>query len=418
MSAPDIAALLNDRHGFSFPAERIVNRGRTTSSTLFEASTEDGAAVQVEVFDGTQLRGVEGDFAQLDAALEQIAAPGAFRPRHVGRTEDGRMYVLREATVGTPLRDLLTQKQQEGQPFTDAEVRDLLTGAAEAIDAYNAAGHAGFLARSVNTDQLLLQPTWSEIPVKLALVGPNIEVAAAEDNLHDFWNVVAQLTGKPVDEEAAARYATAAGYLNAVTTGGQRGGAEVPPAAAAAPAAADSYRKPPEPYPSGYQAAAAPAKKRSPWPWIIALLTVALIAMAAAWYFTTQRGQEWNEAQQEIAEAYPGIVAKQGGKKGWQGLQCESATPDYNQEAKIRCAGEELGVSVAKYYSPADRDADLPDEDYATVLGSGECLVNDFEIPGAYPAAFAMAPRDKDQYLIIVNGYEAEERRLDLPICE
>ena len=99
-------------------------------------------------------------------------------------------------------------------------------------------------------------------------------------------------------------------------------------------------------------------------------------------------------------------------------MTCEPAATDAGQEGKIRCAGADLGVSVAKYATESERDGVVPGEQYATVLGSGACMIEDYEIPAASPAAFAMAPRDKGQYLIVVNGAEAEQKRLDLPVCE
>lgn len=416
MSVPLIAGILNDRYGFNFEADRVREVGRTAASTLYEASNDEGAAVQVELFDAPLGR----DTAALDAAFPEVMTPGAFRPRHAGtETAEGeaRDFVLREATVGTPLRDLVDTKLRDGQAFTNAETRDLLTGAAEAIDAYNAAGHADFLARSINTNQLLVQPSWSEIPVKLALVGPSLDSAAAEDNLHDFWNVVAEVTGRPVDEAAATKHATAVGYLNEVTAGEEQGGV-LKQEAPVAPGVQDGYRKPPEPYPAGYVAPEPEKAERNPWPWVIGVLAAALAAMLIAWLVTSTRGEEWTGAEQSIADAYPKIVSGKAGQKGWQDLKCEPAAPDAGQEGKIRCAGEELGVSVAKYPTQVQRDEDLPGAEYATVLGSGECMIEDYELPDAYPPAFVMAPRDKGQYLIIVNGYNAEEQRLDLPVCE
>ena len=414
MSAALIAGILNDRYGFNFDEARVTEVARTPDSTIFEASNDEGAAVQVELFTAP----VEdtASWAQLDDAFASVTTDGAFRPRHAGTTEDNRAYVLREASVGTPLARLLADKRAAGTQFSDAETRDLLQHAAQAIDEYNAAGLPNFLARSVTPEAMLVQPSWSAVPVKLNMVGPSPALAAAEDNLHSFWNVIAQLTGKPVDQDAATKYDTAAGYLNAVTAP-----AEAPqaPIASVAPRPQDGYRKPPEPYPAG---AVTPPPgertRRSPWPWIIAALAIALIAMLAAWWFTTQRGEPWTEAEQEIAETYPGIVPKKGGQKGWQDLRCESATPDFGQDAKIRCAGEELGVTVAKYSSESSRNMVIPGEEYAVVLGSGACMIEDYELPDAYPDAYVMAPRDNGEYLMIVNGFEAEEKRLDLPVCQ
>ena len=319
----------------------------------------------------------------------------------------------------------------------------MLQAVAETVDAYNSSGQADLLARSINAERLLVQPAWSDIPVKLSLVGPSLETAAPEDNLHDFWNVVAELTGHPVDEEAATKHTTAVGYLETATQDQINDNTSLiqAPVAAAAPAAAipaaaaadpnatpqpdvspgpqDGYRRPPEAYPANAAPAPQHAKKSNvnPWPWIIAVLALALVALLVAWWWTSNRGAQWSAAEQQISEAYPGIVGKRSGQKGWEDLKCESATPDADQEAKIRCANEDLGVSVAKYTTQSDRDDAVPGSEYATVLGSGECMIDDFEIPDAYPPAFAMTPRDKGQYLIIVNGNEAEAKRLDLPVC-
>ena len=140
--------------------------------------------------------------------------------------------------------------------------------------------------------------------------------------------------------------------------------------------------------------------------------------MAGAWWWTTQRGEEWTGANAEIAEAYPNIISGKSGQKGWEDLVCEPAATDAGQEGKIRCAGADLGVSVAKYATETERDDVVPGQQYATVLGSGACMIEDYEIPAASPSAFAMAPRDKGEYLIVVNGAEAEQKRLDLPVCE
>ena len=56
--------------------------------------------------------------------------------------------------------------------------------------------------------------------------------------------------------------------------------------------------------------------------------------------------------------------------------------------------------------------------DVAVVLGSGECTINSYELPDANPPAYVMTPQDKPEYLFIVNGFDAENQRLDLPVCE
>ena len=161
-----------------------------------------------------------------------------------------------------------------------------------------------------------------------------------------------------------------------------------------------------------------PKKKRSPWPWIIAILLLLLLALGALWYWFANRGDEWVGAEAEIAQAYPNVVSEKEGLKGWKDLKCEYGATDAGQDGKIRCANEELGVSVVKYPSEFDRDDAVPGPEDATVLGSGDCTINSYVLPDANPPAFVMTPQDKPEYLFIVNGADAENQRLDLPVCE
>ena len=71
-----------------------------------------------------------------------------------------------------------------------------------------------------------------------------------------------------------------------------------------------------------------------------------------------------------------------------------------------------------KYPSEFDRDDAVPGPEDATVLGSGDCTINSYVLPDANPPAFVMTPQDKPEYLFIVNGADAENQRLDLPVCE
>ena len=111
-------------------------------------------------------------------------------------------------------------------------------------------------------------------------------------------------------------------------------------------------------------------------------------------------------------------MSKKSGQKGWQDLRCENGSTDPDQEGKIRCANAELGVSVVKYADEYDRDDAVPDPREAVVLGSGECTVNSYELPDANPPAYVMVPQDKPEYLMIINGLNSEEQRLDLPLCQ
>ncbi|MBA1838129.1 hypothetical protein GC584_08225 [Corynebacterium sp. zg912] len=416
MSNATIAGMLADRFGFTFTPEQVEQTGSTETSTLYTATDDTGHGVEVEVF-GTPVDSAVGEEVNtLNSRLALAAHPGAFQPRSVGTTEDGKLFVLREAPTGTPLSDLIAEK---GATFTAQEVRDLLAPVAEAIDDYDLKGLSGFVARSITPERLLVQPQWSSTPVKLTLVGPSTDPAgsdeeAARANVEKFANVVALMTGEQPRDGAR----TCAGVLE--TAPAEQVDIERPDDSVA-PRPQDGYRKPPEPYAYGADGSYArpeEPKKSTPWPWIIAILALLLIALGALWYWSTHRGEEWTGAEAQIAEAYPKVVSERAGLKGWKDLTCESGSADVDQVGKIRCANESLGVSVAQYATQADRDDAVPDPSEAVVLGSGECTIYSYELPDATPPAFVMTPQDKPEYLFIVNGDDAENQRLDLPVCE
>ncbi|MBA1835609.1 hypothetical protein [Corynebacterium wankanglinii] len=416
MSNATIAGMLADRFGFTFTPEQVEQTGSTETSTLYTATDDTGHGVEVEVF-GTPVDSAVGEEVNtLNSRLALAAHPGAFQPRSVGTTEDGKLFVLREAPTGTPLSDLIAEK---GATFTAQEVRDLLAPVAEAIDDYDLKGLSGFVARSITPERLLVQPQWSSTPVKLTLVGPSTDPAgsdeeAARANVEKFANVVALMTGEQPRDGAR----TCAGVLE--TAPAEQVDIERPDDSVA-PRPQDGYRKPPEPYAYGADGSYArpeEPKKSTPWPWIIAILALLLIALGTLWYWSTHRGEEWTGAEAQIAEAYPKVVSERAGLKGWKDLTCESGSADADQVGKIRCANESLGVSVAQYATQSDRDDAVPDPSEAVVLGSGECTIYSYELPDATPPAFVMTPQDKPEYLFIVNGDDAENQRLDLPVCE
>lgn len=416
MSNANIAGLLADRFGFTFTPEQVEQTGSTETSKLYTAIDDTGHGVEMELFDAPVDAAIGDEVNTLNSRLALAAHPGAFQPRSVGTTDEGKLFVLREAPTGTPLSELIAKK---GATFSQQEVRDLLAPVAEAIDDYDLKGLSDFVSRSITPERLLVQPQWSSTPVKLTLVGPSTDAAksdeaAAQSNVEKFAAVVALMTG----EEPRAGARTCAGVLE--TAPAEQVAVEHPDQSVA-PRPQDGYRKPPEPYAYGtdgnYARPAAP-KKKSPWPWVIAILALLLIALAALWYWSTHRGEDWAGAEQQIAEAYPKVVSERSGQKGWKELTCEPGSLDLDQTGKIRCSNGDLGVSAVQYASQSDRDDAVPDPREAVVLGSGECTIHSYELPEATPPAFVMVPQDKPEYLFIVNGYDAENQRLDLPVCE
>lgn len=170
--------------------------------------------------------------------------------------------------------------------------------------------------------------------------------------------------------------------------------------------------------PPGYQGYEEPEKKRKVWPWVLALvLILALIAGGVAvWYFFFNK-EPWSDTDQQTVDAFPGIVSENLGGSGWQDLTCTSMEAEAGQDSKIRCADEALGVTITRFPSEEDREDALPNGD-AVTLGADQCEVTSYEIEGQEPPAFIMAPEgDNSSYLITINGADAEQKRLSMPIC-
>ena len=315
MSNATIAGMLAERFGFTFTPEQVAQTGSTETSTLYTATDDTGHGVEVEVFNAPVDSAIDDEVNTLNSRLALAAHPGAFQPRSVGTTEDGKLFVLREAPTGTPLSELIAKK---GATFTPQEVRDLLAPVAEAIDDYDLKGLSGFVSRSITPERLLVQPQWSTTPVKLTLVGPSTDPAqsdeaAAKGNVDKFASVVALMTG----DEPRSGARTCAGVLE---TAPAEHVAIATPDQSVAPRPQDGYRKPPEPYAygtDGNYVRTVPTKqkqKTAPWPWIIAILALLLIALAALWYWSTHRGEDWSGAEAQIAEDYPKVVSERAGQ--------------------------------------------------------------------------------------------------------
>ena len=88
------------------------------------------------------------------------------------------------------------------------------------------------------------------------------------------------------------------------------------------------------------------------------------------------------------------------------------------EEARIRCSDSKLGVSIMDYGSESNRDAQLPEGD-AEVIGNNVCSARSYKMEGVTPPAYRIAPEGADaQYLLVVNGGEAESKRMYLNLCE
>ena len=174
---------------------------------------------------------------------------------------------------------------------------------------------------------------------------------------------------------------------------------------------------PPGYYPPQVQGADKPRRGKTV-PVILGVLLLLGALGAGGWWFWNNQSEPWEPEDQVIADAFPRIVGEENGQRGWLGMRCTSKEPEEGQDARIRCADKQLGVSVMDYGTVEARDPMLPDED-PVVLTQGECEVHSYERAGQSPPAYVLAPQGQDgQFLLVVNGEDAENKRLHLNMCD
>lgn len=167
------------------------------------------------------------------------------------------------------------------------------------------------------------------------------------------------------------------------------------------------------------QSDVATAEKKGASPWLIGAIVLVLLAIAAGgWWLWSNSGEAWDAKEQEMADTFPQIISEQSGQKGWLGMKCTSMAPNSGEDARIRCSDKALGVSVIDYGTEANRDQQLPEGD-AEVIGNNVCSARSYKMDGVTPPAYRIAPEGDDaQYLLVVNGGEAESKRMYLNLCE
>ena len=422
MADPQISQRLNDK----FALSQLTETGATENSTLYTASNTWGTTVrEVEVFNEPVADGAGEHIAQIAQSLSWLQDPAVFNVEDCGVTDAGTLYVLREPAQGQPLRSLIDGRVTWGSPFPAQEAANLVGPVAEAVDKYIANGRAGFLGRSINTDTLLVQPAGVFPPVKVALVGPTAAGNSVSDSVlrRQFADVVAELTGQPVDEALLEQTGSATEYLKTL----------INPTPAPQPQEWETTQMPQQHFPDtdpGMPAVqyddyaqpdfAAPAKKKKPvWPWVAA--GVLLLAGAGAggyWYWQNTSIEPWGDTEAEIAQAFPDVVSDEEGGRGFDNLTCRTVEAEGDAQGKIRCASPDAGISITKFENAQARDAVIPASDKVERFGNDNCEFSSTQLEGQDLPAYFVAPEgDKANYLLLVNGKNADKMRAQLPLC-
>lgn len=164
-----------------------------------------------------------------------------------------------------------------------------------------------------------------------------------------------------------------------------------------------------------------PKKKKKAWPW--ALAAVVLLAAAGGggyWWYTQYGGptEPWEDEDLAIAEAFPELISAEDGGRGFNGMRCHHKEVAGDEIGKIRCANPKAGVSVFKYESQEARDATIPSDGDTQRFGNDSCEITSTKIKGQDLPTFLITPDgDFSTYSFLINGKDAEELRVQLPIC-
>lgn len=428
----------------------LKEKAATADSTVyFATNTWGNSTAEVELFNEV----IKGDQAtaitQLASGLRWLDEPAVVSLRDCGVTEDGTLYVVRDEAKGNTLRSIIEGRVKWGTPFSNSEVHSLLAPVARAIDHYNNAGHAELLARSIDVDHLLVQHHNPSAPVMLALVGPTPDATSTPaENRRTFAEVISQLTTKPVDEDLLESTESASAYLEKLAFPYQAKpeakaeDATVQWSMPAQPveeqperpkqhfpdtnpgfAAVEPHYQQPYEY-SGYAQPEffepQPQKKSKSLTWLLVFMILLLLGGigAGGWWLWDNQGEGWNAQEQEMADTFPRIISEKSGQRGWLNMKCESQTPEDGQKARIRCSDKDLGVSIIDYGDEKTRDGLLPEGD-TEVIGNEKCSARSYKMEDVTPPAYRIAPEGEDaQYLLVVNGAEAESKRMYLNLCE
>ena len=187
----------------------------------------------------------------------------------------------------------------------------------------------------------------------------------------------------------------------------------VPPQAGTAPAGTA---------PAGRVAAGTAPARSKQWgvlPWVIGIVATLLLAgVGAYWYVRFGATDPWAGREARLARTFPELVSQRDGGRGFEGMTCTSQDTTGDEVSKIRCVNRSEGVSIVEFDSYTQRNSALPESGQVERFGKGACEINSIELPEQATPAYLIAPEAPlDRYLFVVNGNQAEQLRVRLPIC-
>ena len=373
------------------------------SSTLF--AVEDGNTHQqlsVEIF-APEITGV----VDKSTALHGLHHPAIAPLVGTGTTADGQEFIVREGVSGTQLSELPSNLSRE-------EAADVFGPLAGAVDFLVSRGRADFAVHGLREARVGVDKQ-RQVSV-LAAAGPSGEEHG--DAVAAFEELVAR---KCPEYKPTGNAGSAKDVVADLRPQRDFDTAQIPRVQEPEPRPQQQFAPPQQPQPMAQpmaqpQQPMAPAPKKKGKGGLIALITVlavaAIAAAAALWFFLSY--PSWNDKEQNLADAYPDLVGFRSGQDGFDGAKCSSREPEPGQEAKISCVGDGFNYIVTYYPSVEERDAMLPDAE-PVELSNDQCTIQSFETTADVPT-YVMAV-EGTQSAFLVWGDNAEEERLNLPLC-
>ena len=373
------------------------------SSTLF--AVEDGNTHQqlsVEIF-APEITGV----VDKSTALHGLHHPAIAPLVGTGTTADGQEFIVREGVSGTQLSELPNDLSRE-------EAADVFGPLAGAVDFLVSRGRADFAVHGLREARVGVDKQ-RQVSV-LAAAGPSGEEHG--DAVAAFEELVAR---KCPEYKPTGTAESAKDVVSHLRPQREFDTAQIPRVQEPEPRPQQQFAPPQQPQPMAQpmaqpQQPMAPAPKKKGKGGLIALITVlavaAIAAAAALWFFLSY--PSWNDKEQNLADAYPDLVGSRSGQDGFDGAKCSSREPEPGQEAKISCVGDGFNYIVTYYPSVEERDAMLPDAE-PVELSNDQCTIQSFETTADVPT-YVMAV-EGTQSAFLVWGDNAEEERLNLPLC-
>lgn len=370
------------------------------SSILF--AVEDGTTHQqlsVEIF-APEITGV----VDKSTALHGLRHPAIAPLVGTGTTADGQEFIVREGTSGTQLSELPSNLSRE-------EAADVFGPLAGAVDFLVSRNRADFAVHGLREARVGVDKQ-RQVSV-LAAAGPSGEEHG--DAVAAFEELIAR---KCPEYKPTGTAESAKDVMAQLRPQREFDTAQIPRVQEPEPRPQQQFAPPqqPQPQPQPMDQPMAPAPKKKGKGGLIALITVlavaAIAAAAALWFFLSY--PSWNDKEQNLADAYPDLVGSRSGQDGFDGAKCSSREPEPGQEAKISCVGDGFNYIVTYYPSVEERDAMLPDAE-PVELSNDQCTIQSFETTADVPT-YVMAV-EGTQSAFLVWGDNAEEERLNLPLC-